>query len=273
VSDSYFKSIELPIVAGRGFTERDDARSAPVAIVNEAFVRRFLAGLPPVGARIAVHWSGQPTVREIVGVVRQIKGRPEETEEFVQLYVPARQAPWIETNLIVRRDAGSMASLITGTRQAVARVDPRLALREFVTFEELATRATSRPRFRATLVGTFAVLALMLAMTGVFGVLAYSVQQRSREFGLRLALGSTSGQILGLVLSAGARVVGTGMAVGLLAAVLLSTALSSFVFGVGPRDPVTFVGVAVVMLTTAAGAGLVPAWRASRTDPATVLRD
>jgi len=223
---------------------------------------------------MALPSPGQPSIqREIVGVARQIKGRPDEAEPLIQIYVPEAQTRWPDANLIVRATAGDAAVLAPAVRQAVARVDKFLPLGRFVTLDELASTATARPRFRTTLVAAFAAMALLLAMVGVFGVLAYSVQQRWREFAVRIALGASPQGVLRLVMGGVARVVGIGTAIGLAAAAGLGQFISAFLFGVQPLDPVTFAAVAVGLSLTAAVAAAGPALRATRVDPACAFRN
>jgi putative ABC transport system permease protein len=273
VSNSYFGTVDVPIVAGRPFTSIDTATSPLVAIVSEAFARRYLPGRNPIGAQITFATRGATRRHEIVGVARQVKERPDEPGAFVQLYVPSTQTTAPETRLLVRAAQGDALRLVPAIRAAIARVDPLLPLNHIATLEEVASDATARPRFRTALVAAFAMLALTLAMVGVSGVLAYSVRQRRREFGVRLALGATARHIRALVWSDAARVLGTGVAIGLIAALLLGQSLSAFLFGVAPRDPLTLAAVIMVIALTAAGAAFLPAWRASRTDPAIVFRD
>jgi putative ABC transport system permease protein len=276
VSPSFFSTLELPVVVGRSFTAADTTDGAPVAIVNEAFVRRHLAGRSAVGARVAVRspMSGLIQAREIVGVARQVKGRPDESEEFVQLYVPLAQDPTDDIFLLVRPKVGSAAALAPSVRAAIARVDKEqlVTVGSLMTLDDIAFEATARHRFRALLVLTFAGLALILALVGVFGIIAYSVQQRLREFGVRIALGATTSQVLGLVLKSAVRMIGIGGAIGLAAAVLLSRSISAFLFGVQPLDPLTFVTVSLVLAVTATAAALVPALRAARVDPVAAFR-
>jgi putative ABC transport system permease protein len=156
-------------------------------------------------------------------------------------------------------------------RAAIARIEPDRPL-AFRTLTTIHTQATSRPRFRAVLVGAFALLALTLALVGVFGVLAYAVQQRTREFGVRIALGASAGSVLRLVMSSAGAVIGSGVAIGLAAAALLSRTISTFLFGVQPIDPLTFVLVPLVLAATAAIAVAAPAWRAARVDPVVAFR-
>jgi putative ABC transport system permease protein len=254
VSPAYFRALDLPIVAGRGFTAADRAESVPVCLVNEAFVRRHLPGLDAIGARVSILPSDPPEVREIVGVVRQVKGRLDETDDLLQIYVPMAQQPIDDMFLLVRPASGSANALASGVRAAIGRVDKEqlVSVRSVMTLDDVAWDATARYRFRAVLVITFAGLALMLAMVGVFGVLAYSVEQRVRDFGIRRALGATAGDVLRLV--------------------VLGRFIDAMLFGVPPVDPVTFAAVAVVLVLTAALAIAGPAWRAARVDPVVALR-
>jgi putative ABC transport system permease protein len=211
-------------------------------------------------------------VREIVGVARQIRGKPDEVQDLAQVYIPNSQLPYGEAFLVVSPREGRAEALAPAVRAAVARVDKLQPIRRMVTLEQVADEATARFRFRAVMVVTFAGLALVLATVGVFGVLAYSVQQRTREFGVRIALGATTTQVLGLVMSGAAELVGAGVVLGLAAALALAEAVSRFLFGVPPRDPVTFTFVTVVLVVTAAIACAVPAFRAARVDPAVTFR-
>jgi putative ABC transport system permease protein len=279
VSPTYFETLDLPILAGRSFNDRDTSKSPLVCIVNEAFVRRHLQGRSPVGLQISVRSAVSPeeppVVRQIVGVARQVKGRPDETEDLRQIYVPLAQSLMDDMFLLVRPSTTGLKGFAASVRGAIARVDKEqlVSIRDVLTLEDLARGATSRHRFRAVLVATFAGLALALAMIGLFGILAYSVQQRVREFGVRRALGATSADVLRLVTFSAARVVGAGIVVGLGLASLAGGLLSSVLFGVRPLDPVTFVAVTVVLCLTAAAAIAAPALRAARIDPAIALRD
>jgi putative ABC transport system permease protein len=271
ISHNYFRTLDLPILAGRAFTAEDRADASPVCIVSEGFVRRYLRGRNPLGIRLRVNTNRDAVVREIVGVARQVKQRPDETEDLIQIYAPNQQVPHTEAYLLVRT-GGEADAQTPDIRRAIARVDKQLAIGTIVTLDGIARQATGRHRFRATLVMTFAALALVLAMVGVFGVLAYSVQQRVREFAVRIALGASPAQVLGLVFGGAARVVGAGAAIGLIAAAVLSRTISAFLFGVEPIDPLTFVAVTIILTLTAATACAMPAFRAARIDPAVTFR-
>lgn len=274
ISPSYFVTVDVPIVAGRALTEDDTARGRQVCVVSEAFVRRYLNGRTPLGARVKLRrFSANVEVeREIVGVTRQVKGRADETADLAQIYVPNTQDPWAESYLLVRAPAGSADALTPSIRAAIARVDPTLAVRSIKTLDRVTSEGTARYRFRAVLIAAFAGLALLLAMAGVFGVQAYLVQQRWREFGVRLALGASPRSILALVASHAGRLVGTGLLAGLVAAAALSRAISAFLFGVQPFDAATFAAVTMVVALAAVIASAVPAVRATRVDPAVSFR-
>lgn len=278
VSPAYFETLDLALVTGRGFDDRDTSASPAVCIVNEAFVRHHLSGRSPIGARLSVRPSGapraQPVVREVVGVARQVKGRPDETEELLQIYVPLAQDPVDDIFMVVRPTTGLAGALAAPVRAAIGRVDREqlVSVRSVMTLEDIAWEATARHRFRAILVMAFAGLALLLAMVGLFGILAYSVQQRVREFGVRKALGAGTREVLRPLVSDALRVIAAGAAIGLASCALIGQLLDGLLFGVRPLDPVTLAAVPLVLLLTALLAVAAPAWRALRIDPATALR-
>ena len=277
VSPGYFSTIDLPIVAGRAFDSRDLRGAVPVAIVNEAFAKA-LGGRSPIGLQVALRPASapqaEPVVREIVGVARQIKGRPDEAEDLIQLYAPIAQALSDDVYMVVRPKAGEATALVAGVRAAVSRIDKEqlVSLRDVVTLADIDRGATGRHRFRAVMVVAFAALALVLAMVGVFGILAYSVQQRVRDLGVRRALGATTSDVVKLVVSSAARVIAGGAILGLLLSAILSQLIVKVLFGVQPLDFATFAGVTAVMVVAAAASVAGPAWRAAKVDPAAALR-
>ena len=278
VSPAYFSTLDLPILAGRAFDRRDTRDGVPVCIVNEAFARSF-RGRSPIGRRVALRPASSPqakaVVREIVGVARQVKGRPAEAKDFVQLYVPMAQDLADDMFLVVRPASGRAEALAPSVRRAISRVDKEqlVGVTNVMTLEDIAWSATGRHRFRAVMVVAFAALALVLAMVGVFGMLAYSVQQRVRDFGVRRALGATTDDILRLVLANAARVIATGAVIGLALSAVCGRLIETMLFGVRPLDPTTFVFVTIMLGITAALSIAGPAWRAARIDPAVALRN
>ncbi len=272
----YFTTLDLPIVTGRNFANSDTAASALVCVVSEGFVRRHLSGRNPIGMRVVIEpalpGAPPPRAREIVGVVTQLRGLLSEPADPVQVYVPLAQYPVSDTYLAVQASDGRAASLVAPIRAAIARIDPNTPVRRDRTLTALGNLNTAPHRFRAVMAITFAGLALTLAMIGIFGVLAYSVEQRTREFGVRIALGASAGTVLRLVVGSAARVIAIGAVIGLVGAAALSGTISTFLFGVEPLDPATFGAVALILAVTAAVATIAPAWKATRVNPVEAFR-
>jgi putative ABC transport system permease protein len=270
----YFETLDLPIVSGRGFNQRDTLHSVPVCLVNEAFVRRHFEHRNPIGARLSlIAAPDRPAqIREIVGVARQTSGEPDAPEELVQVYVPLAQYPTGDVYMVVQPSVGAARALTPLVRRVVARIDPDVPVRRDRTLETLAIESTAGYRVRAKMVGTFAALALMLAMVGVFAVLACTVEQRQREIGVRMALGATGARVMWLVFRDAGGMIAAGAVVGLVLAALSGRLLAAFLFGVDPLDPLTFVSVPAVILFTAVAAAAAPAWRASRINPVEAFR-
>jgi putative ABC transport system permease protein len=278
VSPGYFSTLELPIVAGRGFDARDTKDSPRVCIVNEAFVRT-LGGRNPIGMQVAFKVADsrtdKPNVGQIVGVARQVKRRPDEPKDFVQIYVPMAHDLTDDVLMLVRSKSGRADALTPAVRAAIARIDKEqlVSVASVTTLEDVEWAATGRHRFRAVMVSAFAALAVVLAMVGVFGILAYSVQQRTRDFGVRRALGASGNDVLRLVVRDALQVIAIGVAIGLVASAMLGRVIVSMLFGVEPLDLPTFALVTTVLGLTTAIAVAGPALRAARIDPSVALRD
>jgi putative ABC transport system permease protein len=272
VSSSYFSTIDLPIVEGRAFDSRDTRTSPRVCIVNEAFVRT-LNGRSPIGMQVAFYVADspqdKPNVGEIVGVAKQVKGRPDEAKD-----VPMAHDLIDDTILTVRAKTGKADALAPAVRAAISRIDTAqlVSVRDVTTLEDIEWAATGRHRFRAVMVGAFATLAVALAMVGVFGVLAYTVQQRVRDFGVRRALGASTGDVVRLVVASAFRVVAVGAAIGLAIAAMSGRLLGTVLYGVKPLDLTTFAAVTLLVAITAVLSIAAPTWRATRIDPAEALR-
>ena len=279
VDVGYFAALDLPLVEGRAFNERDTPQSVRVAIVNEAFARRHFADRSPLGRRVGLFDSEgdeQPSVEvEIVGVARQVKGNPTETEDLLQIYVPLAQDTVGDVYLLARSEAGREEELERAILRVIASHDREqlVGVRDAMTLDGVLAAGAARHRFRAVLVASFAGLALVLAMVGVFGVIAYSVQQRMRDLGVRRALGATTRDVLRLVASSVTRLVMAGALIGLAVSVFVGRLLAGMLFGVAPLDLATFAAVAGVVLTTAVLSTVGPMRRATLVDPAVTLRD
>lgn len=263
VSASYFETLGIPVLVGRPLDERDRGGAAPVVVVNEAFVRRHLSDVDPVGQRIDVYG----VAREVVGVVADVRYRGRSEPSPPTLYLPLRQNPQNAMALSVRT-AGDPLALLPEVRTVLRRLDPELALHDVTTLESLLAGSVGRERFLALLLGSFAGLSLLLAGIGTYGVISYAVSQRTHEIGLRMALGAGRGQVLREVLGRGLGLVLTGVVLGLGAALLLSGLL----FGIGERDLLTFAAVPAVLAVIAFLASWLPARRASRIEPLAALR-
>jgi putative ABC transport system permease protein len=277
VSAGYFATLGIPILEGRSFTDRDRGDAVPVAIVNEAFVRHYLNGRDPLATRLVVRATtsggGALPVRQVVGVVKQVKERPAEADGEPHVYVPLAQDASYGASLVVAAGGERAAALTPAIRAAVARVDREVPVTNVRTLADIDDEATSRPRFRALLVGTFGALALSLAVVGIFGVLLYSVQQRKREFGVRVALGAETRDVVRLVLTRAARITVIGAVIGLTASAFFSRWMAALLFGVQPLDLPTYAAAGLLLVVTVAIASVLPAVRAAHADPMEVLRE
>lgn len=269
VSPGYFATIGVPLRQGRAFSERDHAGSPGVVIVNQAMARRYWPDQNPIGRRITHDLSivpGQQTTREIVGVVGDIRHFGLEQPSEPQMFVPHAQMPWPSMAVVIRTplDAARVGAAV---RQAVWSVDDTIPVPPLRPMAEAFADAVGQPRFRAWLLGLFAATAILLAMTGLYGTMAYAVQMRTREIGLRIALGATPQQATSPLLRNGLTLTMLGIAIGLAGSVGVSRALSSMLFGIGAADPATFIGVPALLAGVAWLACYLPARHARHLDP------
>jgi putative ABC transport system permease protein len=276
IGPGYFEVLGVPLRRGRMFTPQDTGSAPQVCIVNEEFARRHFGGRDVLGAHIIVPSIELPprrVTREIVGVIAQIKTRPDEPlDNALEVDVPLAQNTTNFATLVVRATANPMV-LMPSIQEAIARLDRAQAVSRVRTMEDIASEATARPRFRAQLVGIFAGFAVVLAVVGTFSVLTFMVQQRTREFSLRRALGATTVDVLRLVFGNGARIIIVGIGLGLALSAVLVRSLAGLLFGVAPLDPVTFVAAPTGLAVAALLACVAPAVRALRADPAVTLRE
>jgi predicted permease len=270
ISPDYFAAAGIGMARGRHFDERDRADGVPVAIVSREFARSMFGEQDPIGKRVR-SWRDENLYREIVGVVDDVRFFGADDEIRPVFYVPYAQSSW-NSMLVMLRTPGDPAALVASAREAVREVDPTLAIGNVRTGDELLTTALAQRRFAATLLGGFAALALLLAVTGVYGVLAYNVAQRRREIGIRMALGAVPAGVARMVVGEALRVLLLGLALGLFGAVALSRLLGSLLFNIAPTDPLTYGGAALLLLLVALVAALIPARAAARVDPLRTIR-
>jgi putative ABC transport system permease protein len=268
VSERFFSLLQIPVLGGRLFTEQDGGDGAPVAVVNQSFARRYFPGENPIGRRIMLLPWISDQYREIVGVVGDVRQDSLADAPPAQVYVPQKQMPWIFTTLLVRLRPGATATL-PQIRDTLQKIEPTLPV-VLTTMAESRRQLTAQSMLYAVLLGGFAAVALGLAVLGVYANMACLVVQRTREIGVRLALGATPGSVVRHFLRQFGGPVITGVAGGLVGAWLLAGALQGLLFGVAPRDPVTLALLSMLLPAVALTACIVPAWRAARR-PATLL--
>ena len=273
VSPGYLRAMHIPLVSGRDITEADNDAAPRVVIVNESFARRYFPDADPIGKRIKPGLSTtekETPWREIVGVVRDIRHRSLGEPALPAYFIPYAQGLITPLHLVIRtRNTPGMADEV---RKVIASMDPEVALYGVKTMEEYLATSVASPRFQTLLLAMFAGVGLALTAVGLYGVMAYGVAQRTREFGIRLALGARPGEVLGLVMRGGLTLVATGLAAGILAAGFATEVLAGALYGVDRLDPATFLGVAAVLLAVAMLASYLPARRATLVDPIRALR-
>jgi putative ABC transport system permease protein len=273
VSPAYFKTMSIPLLDGRVFTDGDKSDSPPIVVISETMARRFWPGENPLGKRIKVgrSTSSWPWLT-VIGVVKDVRQYELIIEPKPQMYVPYQQAEFFEPRALVIRTNFNPLSLAGTVRQTVWEIDKDQPVSDISTMEEVIADSVAQQRFSMLLLGIFAGLALVLAAVGIYGVMSYSVAQRTREIGIRMALGAQRSDVLKMTIGSGLRLVLVGAAIGLVAALVLTRVMSSLLFGVSPTDPLTFISISIVLIGVAVLASYVPALRATRVDPIFALR-
>jgi putative ABC transport system permease protein len=270
ISDGYFRTMGIPMLAGREFEERDRAGSPPVAIINQRLARWAYPGEDPIGKRLRVWW-GRDTVVEIVGVAADIHHNGLEIPPDPCLFLPHAQYTSGAFSLVVRTDGSP--GMIAAVQAQIHQVNPSQGVWEIRNMEDVVAADTAKPALETRLISIFGMLALALACVGIYAVVSYSVEQRVREIGIRLALGAAPRSLLRQVLGEGLLLAAAGIAAGCLGAVALTRYLASLLYTVRPTDPLVYTSVASILLATALAGCYFPARRATRVDPALVLRE
>jgi putative ABC transport system permease protein len=271
VRPHYFKTMGISMREGRDFTAQDDTSSTRVAIVSESMARTFWPNKPAIGQRFK--WGVDDTTgwKNVVGVVADVSQNITGKRPPVQVYVPHTQEPLQTVTVVVKHD-GDPAAMTTAMRRVVQSQDPDMPLYEVRTMEEAIHRALWENRIWVSLMTVFASLALIIAAVGIYGVMAYSVAQRTQEIGIRMALGAARQDVLRLVVGQAMRLTIIGVGIGLAGAYAVTRLMASVLFGVSATDPPTFIGVTVILGLSAVIAAWLPAERATRVDPMVALR-
>jgi predicted permease len=273
ISPDFFKTLGAPVVAGRAFTDADRDGAPPVMLINQAMARQIFPGEEPLGKRLALGDPGpDPRWVTIVGVVGDVRYSGLEVAPEPTMYTPYSQDSWWPTMYLLLRTDADFATTAAGVRRAVQDLDPELPVSAVRSMDELLRLAVAAPRFRTTLICVFAGAAVLLAALGAYGLLSYAVRQRTREMGIRLALGAQRRDVLGLVMRDGMRLAMIGSGIGLVGAFALGRLLSGMLFGIGPANLPAYLQVMVLILGVALLACFIPARRATRVQPTVALR-
>jgi predicted permease len=267
VNQHYLQTLGIPMLRGRSFTEQDVRQSAKVLVISELLASQVFPNEDPIGKRLLLSMSDEPF--EIIGIAGDIRHRALEDDPFPAMYMPTYATGWM--NVVIRTQADPTA-LAAAVRKEVLAIDPDQPLSDVKTMEKWLETSVAAQRYRTALLGLFALLALVLASTGIYGVMSYSVAQRTHEIGVRMALGARQLDVLKLVVRQGMGLVLIGVALGLVGAIALTRVMSTLLFGVGAKDPLTMVVVATLLSSVAFVACYIPARRATKVDPLVALR-
>ncbi len=271
VTPDYFRTMGLPLIRGRNFTEQDRIGQPWQAVISQQLADLLWPGEDPLGRRAAL-WADPGRIAEIIGVVGGMRERGPQADPTMVVYIPYYGAGWTPVTFMVHT-AGDPAVVIPTLRTVLSEIDANLPISNIAQMDDLVSNSVAGNRFNMLLLGIFAGVAMLLALAGIYGVLAYSVTRRTNEIGVRVALGASHGNVLRQIVLQGMRPVVVGIATGVAGAVGLSRFMSTLLFGVAPTDPVTFAGVAVLLAMAGLGACYLPARRALRVDPVAALRE
>ena len=270
-SAGYFETIGIPVRRGRSFTPSDTADSPWVTVINESMAREYWGGQDPIGSRLQL--GPREPWRTVIGVVGDVRHEGLDAETKPEMYMPMDQSFNTESGpTIVVRTALKTSAAVAELRETVAAIDRAIPVDRVQTVEQLVSGSVAQPRFRTVILAAFSMLALVMASIGIYGVMNYLVIQRTREFAIRVSMGATRAEVLRLVLSRAAALIGAGMCLGLAGSVGLVRLIATLLFGTAPLDPLTFTAAPILLAAVALAASYLPAWRATRVDPMVALR-
>ena len=273
IGPNYFTTMGIPMVEGRDFSEQDNAQGKPVVIVTEKTAKHYWPGQSPIRKRLKPGGtSGKGAWYEVVGVVKDVRQNDFVAEPKMQMYMPHSQVRFFPANALVVRTKVEPLSVAPSIRNQIWGIDKDQPVSDIRTMDDIVASAVARQRFSMLLLGVFAGLALVLAAVGIYGVMSYSVAQRTREIGIRMALGAQRSDVLKMTVGQGLKLVGVGVVIGLIAAVIVTRVMSSLLFGISATDPMTFLSITFVLVGVSILASYIPALRATRIDPMLALR-
>lgn len=272
ITPDYFGVMRVPLRSGRLFTGADSAAALPVMVVSESTARVLFSGESPIGHRVRTGEATSGPCRTIIGVAGDVRHTGLDTAATLQMYLPQAQVPDSFLVLTVRTGLAEPQRLAGGIRRVLHDLDPSVPVYDVALLSDLVNRSAAQRRFVMQLLAGFAVLALVLAAVGLYGVVSYTVAQRTREVGVRIALGARRADIFMLVLGSGLTTIGAGLAAGMVSALLLVRFMDAVLFDVSTTDPATLAGAAAVLAVVAVAAHIIPARRALRVDPVIALR-
>ena len=273
VSDGYFAAMGMRVIRGRDFTRHDIATTPSVTIVSDAFAKKYWPGQDPIGKRISVLASSM-VFSTVVGVVNDARHNPNVGRAPLApvKYTPLTQVPWNTMTLVVRT-AGEPPTFAAGVQRVIGSIDPALAPGNVMSLERMQSSGLAPQRITAAMLSIFAGIAMLLAMIGIYGVMSYTVSQRTQEIGIRMALGAQPGDVVRRVLRQGMVLSVLGIAIGSVASMVLTRSMGTVLHEVSPKDPLTFTAVAVILAAVALLGSWLPARRAASVDPVVALRD
>jgi predicted permease len=276
VTQDYFKTLGITVLRGRGVVDGDQPNAEAVAVLNETAASRLFPGVEALGHHVTLGTrmgqGGQPAGGTVVGIVRDVREHGPTVPARPAIYLAHAQFP-VDSFSVVVRSRSKPAQLVEPVRSIMSELDKNVPMYRVRTMEQIVANAVAQPRLYTVLIGSFAITAMLLAAIGLYGVLAYAVGQRTREIGIRLALGARRGEVIGMVIGQAGKLAAAGVAAGLVAAVLASRVLQSQLFEIAPTDGATYAAVAISLLLVALLASWIPAWRAARIDPMRALRN
>lgn len=271
INPNFFRSINIPVKKGRAFSDADTDKSVPVMMINETFARRYFPGEDPIGKGVIIN-NETPIPREVIGVVGDVRAEGLDKETLPEFYLSYLQNPVTRFRVIVHTESKNPTSMVAATRAAVKQVNPQQLIWDVTTMETHYADSLSQRRFSLLLFGIFAVVALVMAAVGLFGVMSYAVTQRTHEVGIRLALGATAFDVLKLIVGQGMRLALIGVGLGLLLSFGLTRLMEKLLYGVSATDTFTFVAISALLSLVALVACYLPARRATKVDPVIALR-